>query len=163
MHAISEEMVTLQLTLPKEVISKLDELKALLAHGLDDVNGYSDLIAKITDRILREERKKREIKNSEMRASPEKLLMLKSSSKTLSQNPQNNRFANTFVKSQVWTRAESRCEFIDTATGRKCESRFALEIDYIKPWADGGETNLKNLQLLCGAHHRQKTELRMLV
>ncbi len=161
-HAISEEMVSIHLTLPKEVIVKLDELKALLAHGLVNANGYSDLITNLIERVLKEERRKREIKNVGTTASPEKFKQSnhQSTSQNTNQNSERNRFANTTLKRQIWTRAQSCCEYIDTKTKRRCESRFALEIDHINPWADGGATVLENLQLLCGSHHRQKTKLR---
>jgi len=35
-----------------------------------------------------------------------------------------------------------------------CESRHYLHLHHLEHWAEGGETNLDNLCLLCGAHHR---------
>lgn len=39
-----------------------------------------------------------------------------------------------------------------------CERRFGLEIDHLDPVAHGGPTSLENLELKCGAHHRDKTK-----
>jgi hypothetical protein len=36
-----------------------------------------------------------------------------------------------------------------------CESRWFLHAHHIQHWADGGETSLENLTLLCGHHHRK--------
>ncbi len=176
-RVISEEMVSVNLTLTKEAISKLDELKALLAHSLDNANGYSDLITKLIERVLKEERRKREIKidkvsgltmnvnqisSVETTASPEKLKQsnYRSTHQSTNQNSKRNRFANARLRREIWTRAQSCCEYADPLTKRRCESRFALEIDHIKAWAEGGSTDLQNLQLLCSAHHRQKTLLK---
>ncbi len=35
-----------------------------------------------------------------------------------------------------------------------CTSRHSLDSHHIRHWADGGETKVENLTLLCGLHHR---------
>lgn len=144
---LSEEEVLIQFTVPREVLEKLDELKALLAHGLASPNGYGELIAKIADRVLKEEYKKRG-KGTVTVTKPT--------------DPAKRRPPRALAR-QVWIRAGHRCEYVDSKTSRRCDSVFALEIDHVRAWADGGETTIKNLQLLCSAHHRKKTEERMQV
>jgi len=39
-----------------------------------------------------------------------------------------------------------------------CTHRIFLEGHHIKHWADGGETSLNNVALLCSLHHRQVHE-----
>ena len=56
---ISEEEVLIQFRTSRAVLEKLDELKGMMAHGLGWANGYGELIAKMADRVLKEERKKR--------------------------------------------------------------------------------------------------------
>lgn len=36
---------------------------------------------------------------------------------------------------------------------KRCESRYRLQIDHIKPIALGGKTEIKNLRHLCQAHN----------
>jgi 5-methylcytosine-specific restriction endonuclease McrA len=38
-----------------------------------------------------------------------------------------------------------------------CDVTLGLEIDHIKPFAEGGVTSLENLVRLCKRHHLQKT------
>ncbi|MBJ7514665.1 MAG: HNH endonuclease, partial [Acidimicrobiia bacterium] len=38
-----------------------------------------------------------------------------------------------------------------------CDMSLGLEIDHIKPFAEGGETSFENLVRLCKRHHLQKT------
>jgi hypothetical protein len=38
-----------------------------------------------------------------------------------------------------------------------CGVAYGLEIDHVHPLESGGRTELDNLALLCGHHHRQKT------
>ena len=46
------------------------------------------------------------------------------------------------------------CSYVDRHTGRRCGSRFFLEIDHIVPVARGGGAEPANLRLRCSAHHR---------
>ncbi len=39
-----------------------------------------------------------------------------------------------------------------------CESTLFLHAHHVRHWADGGRTELDNLTLLCGAHHRRVHE-----
>jgi hypothetical protein len=50
-------------------------------------------------------------------------------------------------------RSSSRCEFIDPKSGRRCESRFRLQIDHVQPYGLGGPTAFDNLRLLCPSHN----------
>ena len=60
------------------------------------------------------------------------------------------------VKREVWQRAQGRCSYVDRHSGRRCGSRFLLEIDHIVPYALGGGAEPDNLRLVCQAHHRQR-------
>jgi len=59
------------------------------------------------------------------------------------------------LKSEVWQRDQGRCRF-KSPDENECGSRFALEIDHIKPIAWSGKTEINNLQLLCRAHNQLK-------
>ena len=60
------------------------------------------------------------------------------------------------VKREVWQRAQGRCSYVDRHSGRRCGSRFLLEIDHIVPYALGGGAEPDNLRLVCQAHRRQR-------
>jgi 5-methylcytosine-specific restriction endonuclease McrA len=53
----------------------------------------------------------------------------------------------------VLQRWERRCAY------PMCGVEKGLEIDHVIPLELGGKDDESNLQLLCGAHHRQKTAL----
>ena len=60
------------------------------------------------------------------------------------------------VKREVWRRDLGCCTYVDRHTGRRCGSRFFLEIDHIVPVAQGGAAEPANLRLRCAAHHRYR-------
>ena len=55
------------------------------------------------------------------------------------------------VKRAVWERDQGQCAFVG-AVGR-CTERGFLEYHHRVPYADGGATNLENLELRCRAHN----------
>jgi hypothetical protein len=60
------------------------------------------------------------------------------------------------VKRAVWQRDGGSCSFVDPDSGRRCGSRFLLEIDHIVPYAARGTHDASNLRVYCGAHHRYR-------
>ena len=60
------------------------------------------------------------------------------------------------VKREVWQRDLGCCTYVDRITGRRCGSRFFLELDHIVPVARGGSAEPANLRLHCAAHHRYR-------
>ena len=53
------------------------------------------------------------------------------------------------IKSRVYKKCNSQCT--------ECYSKNKLEIDHIRPLANGGKNDLCNLQLLCSSCHKKKT------
>ena len=45
------------------------------------------------------------------------------------------------------------CQFTDPITGRKCNSKFYLEVDHIQPRFMNGPNTNKNLRMLCKSHN----------
>ena len=64
------------------------------------------------------------------------------------------------VKREVWRRDQGCCTFVDRDSGRRCGSRFFLEMDHIVPVAVGGGAEPGNLVLRCAAHHRYRHQRR---
>ncbi len=61
------------------------------------------------------------------------------------------------VKRAVWMRDGGQCAFV-AADGRRCTERAFLELHHREPYALGGEPTVKNVVLLCRAHHAYETE-----
>ncbi|MEQ1875274.1 MAG: HNH endonuclease signature motif containing protein [Bdellovibrionia bacterium] len=65
-----------------------------------------------------------------------------------------NRYISIAVRNSIWGRDGGRCSFLDSKSGRRCNSRFKLEVDHIVPIAHGGNSDSTNLRLLCRAHNQ---------
>ena len=50
------------------------------------------------------------------------------------------------ARREVWRRDQGCCTYVAPHSGRRCGSRYRLEIDHIKPFALGGATELSNGQ-----------------
>ena len=65
-----------------------------------------------------------------------------------------SRYIPAPVRREVWRRDGGCCSYVDPHSGRRCDSRFLLELDHIVPFALGGSADPGNLRLHCSAHHR---------
>ena len=61
------------------------------------------------------------------------------------------------LQDKVYARDKGRCTFIGK-DGKRCNSRWNLQIDHITPYARGGANTLGNLRLLCVKHNRLEAE-----
>ncbi|MDE0023216.1 MAG: HNH endonuclease signature motif containing protein, partial [Spirochaetaceae bacterium] len=64
-----------------------------------------------------------------------------------------SRYIPAAVRREVWRRDEGCCSYVDPHSGRRCGSRYRLEVDHIVPFARGGTSEPSNLRVRCGAHH----------
>jgi len=70
---------------------------------------------------------------------------------------QHSRYAQKNAVRRVWQKAGDQCSWVDKQTGRRCESRFKLQIDHKIPFSRNGKTVESNLQLLCANHNTYKS------
>ena len=60
------------------------------------------------------------------------------------------------VRREVWERDQGCCSYVDRGSGRRCGSRYQLQVDHVFAYALGGKAEPGNLRLLCAAHHRRR-------
>jgi hypothetical protein len=61
------------------------------------------------------------------------------------------------VRREVWARDNGCCSW-RSRDGRRCGSRWKLELDHIQPVALGGDSTVANLRLICRAHNVRHAE-----
>lgn len=68
-----------------------------------------------------------------------------------------NRYISQAIRRLVFEKAQGCCEFIG-ANGKRCQSRYQLEIDHQVPWSHGGSNDEANLKLHCRTHNIYRTK-----
>jgi hypothetical protein len=138
---LAPEQYLVKFTASRATHEKLREAQALLRHRVP-----SGDVAEIFDRaltlLLADLRKTRYADTSRRRSLPSR--------------PNTGRHVAAAVKREVWTRDGGQCAFVGAA-GR-CTERGFLEYHHVIPFADGGATDVTNLQLRCRAHNAFEAE-----
>ncbi len=89
--------------------------------------------------------------------SKEKLNPIASQSQALNKPSQKrSRYISASVKKLVWQRDQGCCQFVDSGTQKKCQSRYQIQLDHIVPFRHLGDNSTANLRLLCGKHNRAR-------
>ncbi|AFY02019.1 HNH endonuclease [Bdellovibrio bacteriovorus] len=57
------------------------------------------------------------------------------------------------LRRELFKKAQYRCEYRDTFSGKKCQSSYQLQIDHRIPVALGGSDRAENLRVLCRTHN----------
>jgi 5-methylcytosine-specific restriction endonuclease McrA len=146
LRVLSPEESELKLCIPDRLLKKLERVKHLKAHSLPDAS-WVELLEHLADQELK--RIDPELKSSQRVApSPGEL--------KLGRQP-----LSTARKLLIWKKAQSRCEFTDPKTGKRCSSTYALQIDHIHPVVLGGTNDPQNLRLLCRTHNLFEAERKL--
>jgi len=69
------------------------------------------------------------------------------------EGPQKTRHYPRAIQRAVFARDNYECCYKDPLTGRKCGSKFALELDHQIPFAKGGPSTIENLITKCATHN----------
>ena len=118
------------LRLEASTLDKLNEVKALKAHSIKDMD---DLILMMSAEVMKQW-------DPAFVARKTRVAHGKS------------RYVAVNVRNEVKTRDQGQC--------RNCGSTYAIQIDHIKPYSHGGKTVTSNLQLLCRNCNQRKSNKR---
>ena len=130
----------LKITLSAETHRKLEQARDLLRHAVP--GGDPAVIVDRALTLLVEELERRRI--AATRSPREKA--------AASERAGRGRHVPAAVKRAVWSRDQGRCAFVGSR-GR-CQETGFLEFHHVVPFAEGGTTDLANLQLRCRAHNQ---------
>jgi 5-methylcytosine-specific restriction endonuclease McrA len=156
-RSVAAGKTLIQFVADDELLAKLEKLKGLLAH--QNFEGRYDrlfeILADLALKKLDPEQKPQKKVKPEIEGSDPHQEEATAGIPTVEKAAivSRSRYVPASIKRAVWNRDGGRCTFRDPATGRQCESRHALQLDHIKPYAWGGETSQSNLQLRCSQHN----------
>ncbi len=139
MRAVSEGQWSLRVTVDRALKEDLEALSMLLGHKIP----RSDLAAVLHEAIRcgLEKHGKRKGAVKPVRKVARKTTPVK--------NPTT---VTVEVRRQVWERDQGRCAWT-SPDGKRCNSRWQLEVDHVEPAARGGVATLESVRILCKAHN----------
>jgi len=125
-------------------------LKALLSHKIPD----GDLAAVLREAIRCgiEKHGKRKGANRKGAPAPAQKWQRRVSARAAERSPSRSSHVPASVRRQVWKRDGGSCTWTSD-DGRRCGSRWQVEIDHILPPPLGGSSELENLRLRCRGHN----------
>ena len=111
-----------------------------------------DPVRRLERRGRREQRKKAGSSNTTRAPGTS----VRASGKNRQKEP--SRYISPATRDAVYNRDKGRCTYVGS-TGRRCESRWDLEIHHDgTPYAMGGGHSIHNLRLLCTSHNMLEAE-----
>ena len=163
-RAITEDLTQHTFVATKELSAKLNQLRNLMAHRNSNPT-MSELIEFAVDlsiKGLNPVKHKFTIAavagGVETTPANEKLNQAgKAAVKEMANTTHMARYIPASIKQYIWTRDQGCCQYTNKETNKKCESKFALQIDHIHPFCLGGTNEKENLRLLCRNHNNWRT------
>ncbi|MGE3974416.1 MAG: HNH endonuclease [Bdellovibrionales bacterium] len=137
-----DDKTQVTVVLEKKVTEKLEELKKLYSH-IHPHPSFAELI----DLMATDALKKRNTLKKAAAFSQRNVSSV--GEETLRKR---TRHIPSKIKREVWVRDQAKCTY-DHA-GKKCDSKFQVEIDHIQPYSLGGLHSPENLRLLCRNHNQ---------
>jgi 5-methylcytosine-specific restriction endonuclease McrA len=154
LEPVAAETYSLRITVDAAFKEDLETLRALLAHKVPS----GDLSAVVREAVrcaVEQYGKRRGAVAPRRKAAP-------AAAQRDSFPPQppasgNPRYISAAVRREVWQRDGGRCAWV-SADGRRCESRWQLELDHVMPVALGGTSVASNLWIACRIHNLLRAE-----
>ncbi|MBF0361589.1 MAG: hypothetical protein HQK49_11290, partial [Oligoflexia bacterium] len=126
-----------------QVVKKILQLKTIKGNYSD-----SELIEQLIDQELKKIEEEKNLKTS--------LVCTKESPPVQANDKKNSRYIPKSLKEFVRDRANNRCEFVDTISGRRCTEVHDLHYDHQEiPFSCGGQSTKDNIFLKCPNHNNR--------
>ncbi len=173
-----DQSLRIEITLSKGQLEKLQQCKDLAAHlfmqNCNNQASWSTLFEILADQYLN--KKKMTLKpNPRIKAPPRAIEAISKSVQATESSADSSvsihaPIADAAIRSRIYKKVtpllrstvllrDGCCQYLDPATGKRCHSKFGLEVDHkTSQWA-GGQHTLTNLQTLCRKHNSYKYSL----
>jgi hypothetical protein len=164
-RVISPTQTEIRFVADESLMEKLQKIRELDGHTqshssyLELFHRMADLALKKLDPLATNKTSLKSTPPAELKSdtTPSEAIQDTNSVRPKNTNP---RYVPAAFKREIWRRDQGQCAY-QNSNGKRCSSRYALEIDHINPLALGGKTEISNLRLLCRSHNRQQTFLKL--
>ncbi len=143
MRAVSEGQWSLRVTVGRALKDDLKTLAALLSHKVRKGDLAAVLHEAIRCGIEKHGKRKGAVRPARKAASRPA--------------PGNPTAVSAEARRQVWERDQGRCAWT-SPEGKRCNSRWQVEVDHVEAAARGGPATLDNLRLACRDHNFRHAE-----
>ncbi len=142
LEPISADQWSLRATIDGAFKEELETLACLLSHKIRDGNLAAVLREAVRCAIEKHGKRRGAVKPARTRkpAAPKP------------RRPGEREPIPAEVRRAVWERDGGRCTYL-SPEGRRCECRWQLELDHVRPDALGGPPTVENLRLRCRVHN----------
>ena len=148
---VSAATTSVTVHLDEETITALSRLKELWSHA-DPHSNFADTIKRAAKEAVESHDPLAKIARAERRAAKQADRRVMKSHHQMTSAPKSSKAQ---VKQAIWKRDQARCTFMDPRTGERCNSRYFIEEDHVKPKATGGEYSVENIRIRCRAHNQR--------
>ncbi|ABS25207.1 HNH endonuclease [Anaeromyxobacter sp. Fw109-5] len=149
-RAVSESGWSLRVTIDRGCKEDLETLTALLSHKIPDGDLAAVLREAIRCAVEKHGRRKGAVAPQRQRKADRDPRPSAEPAAPTSTIP-------AIVRLEVWKRDGGRCAWV-APDGRRCNSRWQLELDHIQPQALGGPSTVENLRVACKSHNTLHAE-----
>lgn len=163
-----DDSVRIELTFTKKQFADLEQAKSLLSHVCHEGN-WSEVISQLAKEFNRKKLSPAKVtkvtmgnveKNNDLTETQTEKLQIKRKHLTQSfatmksqEAKRPRQYISIEIKRALFKKSNGCCEFTDQKTGKRCDSKYQLQIDHIHPWSLGGTNQIENLRLLCRMHN----------
>jgi hypothetical protein len=150
-----DESVRLEHTLSKEQYTVLKKAQSLISHSVPE-NDLTEVIIFLAKTFIQKIEGKvtsSQLPTQGFRKDP---FIESSQRKAKPSNGTKRKYISVKLRREVFNKANYRCEYINPASGQKCQSRHQLQLDHIQPLSCGGKDEIINYRVLCGVHNRHE-------
>jgi phage terminase small subunit len=156
---VTQDQSEVRFVADQKLLDQLEQIKGLLAHKNSNMT-LAELIGEMAKLSLEKLQPKppkpsqTPQDHSGAGAAPTQVLPKRAVVKNSRPTSQMSRYVPAEVKRAVYHRDGGKCCYVDRATGRRCNSTFGIEYEHIRPFAQGGNATVYNIQILCKSHNQ---------
>src|SRR5262245_971367 len=155
---LAPELYKIQFTASAETHAKLRRAQDLMRHQIPNGDPAAIIDRALTMLVTHLEKTRLGPTNRPMRATGMRPDTTGPARDARPSRRRASRHVPAAVRRAVWERDRGRCAFM-SADGKRCNERGFFEFHHVKPYGDGGEASLENIELRCRAHNEYEADL----
>jgi hypothetical protein len=155
-----DDSVRLEITLKADQLAELEKSKSLLSHLCPD-GKWAEIVTTLAKYFNKKKLLGRTRPSLMTRSALNSMTPIENSNvdkPNKAASPRTRSYLSIHTKRKLLQKANNCCEYRNPKTGGRCESRYQLEIEHIRPLALGGGNEIDNLRVYCRKHNTLAAE-----